>query len=85
VKYSSSSDILRKVRNPIDSHELYCDKLQFFIDTLSLMTEVHINIFTGLIMHSKFKSTLMNLLSKQETQLRLKCHEILEIVTNYYV
>ena len=32
-----------------------------------------------------FKTTLMNLLNKGETSLRLKCHEILEIVTNYYV
>jgi hypothetical protein len=28
---------------------------------------------------------LLGLLSKGETSLRLKCHEILEIVTNYYV
>jgi len=27
----------------------------------------------------------MDLLKKGETSLRLKCHEILEVVTNYYV
>lgn len=35
-------------------------------------------------MHPKFKSTLLGLLNKGELSLRLKCHEILEEVTNYF-
>jgi hypothetical protein len=41
-------------------------------------------MFTSLIMHQKFKVTLLALLGKGELSLRLKCHEILEVVTNYY-
>lgn len=33
-------------RSPLDLHDLYIDKLQFFIDTLSMMNEIHINLFT---------------------------------------
>ena len=36
-------------RGPIDMHELFIDKLQFFIDSLALMTEAHIGLFTYLI------------------------------------
>lgn len=71
-------------RNAIDQHDMYIDKLQFFIDCLGMLNELHVNMFTGLIAHPKFKSTLMGLLNKGETSLRLKCHEILEIITNYY-
>lgn len=37
-----------------------------------------------MILHPKFKSTILQLLNKGELSLRLKCHEILEVVTNYY-
>jgi hypothetical protein len=69
----------------MDLHDLYIDKLQFFIDSLALLSEIHVNLYTSMITHPKFKGTLLGLLSKGETSLRLKCHEILEIVTNYYV
>lgn len=72
-------------KSPLDLHDLYIDKLQFFVDTLSLMSELHVNLFTSMITHPQFKPTLMDLLTKGETQLRLKSHEILEIVSNYYV
>jgi hypothetical protein len=84
-KQKSPNEVLKHLRNPVDNHDLYIDKLQFFIDTLGLLNEVHVNIFTSMIGDKRFKSTIINLLSKGETQLRLKCHEILEIVTNYYV
>jgi len=64
---------------------MYIDKLQFFVESLSLLTEIHVNLFTSLITHPQFKETIMGLLNKGETSLRLKCHEILEIVSNYYV
>ena len=46
-------------RGPMDIHELFIDKLQFFIDSLSLMTEAHIGMFTYLITNHSFKSTLV--------------------------
>ena len=72
-------------RSPLDLHDMYIDKLQFFIDTLGMLGELHVNLFTQLIANPKFKDILLDLLNKQETTLRLKCHEILEIITNYYV
>ena len=46
-------------RGPIDMHELFVDKLQFFIDTLGLMTEAHIGMFTYLITNHNFKIMLL--------------------------
>lgn len=71
-------------KTPTDIHDLYIDKMQFYIDSLGLLTEIYINLFTSMIMHPKFKSTILALLHKGELSLRLKCHEILEVVTNYY-
>jgi hypothetical protein len=31
------------LRGPLDMHELFMDKLQFFIDSLGLMTDAHNN------------------------------------------
>mmetsp|Transcript_30592 Transcript_30592/g.30046 ORF Transcript_30592/g.30046 Transcript_30592/m.30046 type:complete len:223 (-) Transcript_30592:553-1221(-) len=42
--------LLKKHQNPIDKHDMYIDKLQFFIDALSQLNEMHINLFTSLIM-----------------------------------
>jgi hypothetical protein len=72
-------------KSPLDLHDLYIDKLQFFVESLSQLTEIHINLFTNLITHPQFKPTLMGLLTKGETSLRLKCHEILEVISNYYI
>jgi len=72
-------------RSPHDLHELFIDKLQFFIDSLNLLGERHINQFSSLIFNPKFKSTLFSLLNRGETNLRLKCHEILEIIGTYYM
>jgi hypothetical protein len=33
-------------KTPTDFHDLYVDKIQFFIDTLQLLTEIHIIMFT---------------------------------------
>jgi len=71
-------------KTPTDLHDLYIDKMQFYIDSLGLLTEIHINLFTAMIMHPKFKANIVALLQKGELSLRLKCHEILEVVTNYY-
>lgn len=38
-------------RSPQDLHDLNIEKLQFFIDSLSLMTDMHITVFTNLITH----------------------------------
>jgi len=72
-------------RGPLDMHDLYIDKLQFFIDSIGQMNEMHINLFTNLITHPNFKTVLMNLLLHGETSVRLKSHEILEALTAYFV
>lgn len=58
--------------------------MQFFIDSLQLLTEMHVNLFCDMVVNPAFKVTLMGLLGKQDLTLRLKCHEILETVTNYH-
>ena len=61
------------------------DRLQFFVETLQLLSEKHVKLFTSLILNPKFKSTLFSLLKKGETAMRLKAHEILEIVATYFI
>ena len=61
------------------------EKLQFFIDSLSLMTEAHIAVFTNLITHPQFKNNLLMLIDSGESQVRLKAHEIMESLTQYFV
>ena len=72
-------------RGPMDAHELFVDKLQFFIDSLALMTEAHIGMFTYLITNHNFKNMLLQLLEHGETNVRMKAHEILEALTSYFV
>ena len=73
------------MRGPMDMHELYVDKLQFFIDSLALMTESHIGMFTYLITNHNFKNMLLQILEHGETNVRMKAHEILEALTSYFV
>ena len=73
------------MRGPMDMHELYVDKLQFFIDSLALMTETHIGMFTYLITNHNFKTMLLKILEHGETNVRMKAHEILEALTSYFV
>lgn len=72
-------------RSPLDLHEIYIDKLQFFIDALNMLGERHTSLFNKLLFHPKFKSSLFALLERGETSIRLKCHEILEILGSYYI
>jgi len=72
-------------RSTNDIYEICVDKLQFFIDSLSLLNDYHINLFTNLITHLNFKALLLTLLDHHETLLRLKSHEILESLTAYFV
>lgn len=49
------------------------------------MTERHVNLFSALVFNPKFKTTIFGLLTRGETNLRLKCHEILEIIGTYFI
>ena len=42
-------------RSSQDIHDLFLDKLNFFVESLTLMGESHINVFTNLITHPHFK------------------------------
>lgn len=82
--------ILRKEKNlqfrsPQDLHEIFIDKLQFFIDSLSMLSERHSPLFIKLLLNPKFKTCLFSLLERGETCIRLKCHEILEVIGQYYI
>jgi hypothetical protein len=78
-------DASLQFRSPNDLHELFIDKLQFFIDALNLMAERHVNLFSALVFNPRFKTTIFGLLTKGETNLRLKCHEILEIIGTFFI
>jgi len=71
-------------RSQQDLHDLEVEKLQFFIDFLSLMTEQHIQIFTNLITHPNFKASLLQLVSSQHSSVRLKASEIAESLCQYF-
>lgn len=75
---------LEQFRSPTDLQDMYMEKMQFFIDSLQMLTEIHVNLFVQMLMHPRFKATVLALLHKGELSLRLKCHEILEVVTNYF-
>ena len=60
------------------------EKLQFFIDFLGLMNETHIHIFTNLITHPNFKTSLLNLVSSTHSNVRLKASEIAESLCQYF-
>lgn len=66
-------------------HSLNMEKLQFFIDAIALMNETHITLFTNLITHAHFRSCLLNLIEHNESQVRLKSHEVTEALTGYFV
>ena len=42
-------------RSQQDLHDLFIENLNFFVESLSLMSENHINVFTNLITHPSFK------------------------------
>lgn len=49
------------------------------------MNEAHRELFKTLVLDPNFKKHLLGLLTKGETNVRLKSHELLEILANYYV
>ena len=49
-------------RSPGEIHDLYIDKMQFYIDSLSMLSELHMNMFTQMIMNPRFKATILALL-----------------------
>ena len=49
------------------------------------MTDAHNGMFTTFIIHPNFKVLLLKLLDHGETSVRMKSHEILEALTNYFV
>jgi hypothetical protein len=49
------------------------------------MGERHVNLFNSLVFTPKFKHTIFSLLNKGETNLRIKCHEILEVCGTYFI
>lgn len=78
---SARTDLKQK----IDVHENYQEKLQYFIESLhENLSEYSVPLFTYLIYHHKFKSKVLGLLQKGETGLRVKCHELLDIVSNFF-
>lgn len=52
---------------------------------LNKLKEYHVNIFKKLVFSEEFKSSLIKILLKGEAKTRLKIHEILETLAQYFV
>lgn len=76
-----STDKQLEFRSQSDLSELNLSKLQFFIDCLTLMNENHISMFTNLITHPSFRNCLLDLIGNDESNIRLKAHEIMDNLT----
>ena len=71
-------------RSPQELLDVHVEKLQFFIESLSLLGERHTAQYVNLLLSRKFKVTLLSLLKRGQNNLRLKCHEILEILAAFH-
>jgi len=75
------SDLTKKM----ELHENYQEKLQYFVESLhEQLNEFSVPLFTYLLYHPKFRPGVLGLLKKGQTALRVKSHEILEIVSNFF-
>ena len=68
----------------MENHEMFIEKLQFFIDMVGQLGEFHVPLFAGIMSHHRFKHCLFELLNNGETMIRRKCHEVLEAVSQFY-
>ena len=74
-------DDSKEVRELIELHSKYKERIIFFIDIIQKFQEIHINLFRELLLNTHFHSFIFQLLAKGELELRIKSHEILEILS----
>lgn len=74
-------DDSKEVKELIELHTKYKERITFFIDIIQKFQEIHINLYRELLLNTHFHSFIFQLLAKGELELRIKSHEILEILS----
>ena len=74
-------DDQKDVRDLIELHTNYKERITFFIDIIQKFRNIHINLFRELLINTYFHNFIFQLLKKGELELRIKSHEILEILS----
>lgn len=76
-----ADDDSKEVRELIDLHLKYKGRISFFISIIQKFKEIHLNLFRELLLNTHFHAFIFQLLKKGELELRIKSHEILEILS----
>lgn len=76
-----ADDDSKEVKELIELHTNYKERISFFIDIIQKFQEIHINCFRELLLNTHFHAFIFHLLKKGELELRIKSHEILEILS----
>ena len=76
-------DDSQEVKNLIELHSVYKERISFFIDIIQKFKEIHINLYRELLINTHFHNFIFQLLKKGELELRIKSHEILEILSRW--
>lgn len=76
-----ADDDSKEVKELIDLHITYKERISFFIDIIQKFKEVHVNLYRELLLNTHFHNFIFQLLKKGELELRVKSHEILEILS----
>lgn len=71
----------KEVRELIELHTTFKERITFFIDIIQKFKEIHINLYRELLLNTHFHTFIFQLLKKGELELRIKSHEILEILS----
>jgi hypothetical protein len=70
-----------EIKDLIELHTTYKERIAFFIDIIQKFKEIHINLYREILLNTHFHNFLFQLLKKGELELRIKSHEILEILS----
>ena len=72
-------------KKPGNLHEKFMEKLNFLIDLLKSLSENHRSLYCKLIRYQNLGEFLKNLINNGHSSIRLRAHEIMEILCNYYI
>ncbi len=68
-----------------NTHERFIDRLHFLVELLRSLSEVHKPLVRGLISSPELEGFLSSLAASGHSSVRLRAHEILELLCTYYV
>jgi hypothetical protein len=71
----------KEVRELIELHNTYKERISFFLDIIQKFREIHVYLYRELLLNTQFHGFIFQLLKKGELELRIKSHEILEVLS----